>query len=74
MPATNRSDDEIVEPLQVRPKRAMRLLSCGRTRLYQLIADGELESYLDGAARQITMESIRRRIERKVRESQQQTA
>jgi hypothetical protein len=63
-----------VEPLSVRPKKAMRLLDCGRTYLYELINTGEVDSYRDGFARKITMASIRRRIERKVRESQQQTA
>jgi hypothetical protein len=46
-----------IEPLVVRPNKAMRL-----------------ESYRDGAARKITMESIRRRIQRKLRESQQTAA
>jgi hypothetical protein len=62
------------EPLAVRPKKAMRLLDCSRKYLYELINAGEVDSYLDGSARKITMASIHRRIERKVRESQQQTA
>jgi excisionase family DNA binding protein len=63
-----------VEPLVVRPNKAMQLLDCSRVYLYQLINAGELESYRDGAARKITVRSIRDRIERKVRETQQQTA
>lgn len=63
-----------IEPLVVRPSAAARLLGCSRVYLYELLNAGELESYRDGAARKITMASIRRRIERKVRESQQQTA
>jgi hypothetical protein len=62
------------EPLVVRPNTAMRLLDCGRAYLYELINAGELESYLDGAARKITVRSIHARIERKVREFQQPTA
>ena len=62
-----------VEPLVVRPNTAMRLLDCGRAYLYELINSGEVESYLDGDARKITMRSIRARIERKVSEPLQKT-
>src|SRR5262245_29162457 len=54
------------EPLVVRPRVAWRLLGCGNAYGYRLIAAGELESYLDGRARKITMASIRRRIERQI--------
>jgi hypothetical protein len=47
----------------------MALLDCGRTRLYELINAGEVESFLDGASRKITMSSIQRRIERLLQES-----
>jgi hypothetical protein len=60
------------EPLVVRPNTAMRLLDCSRATLYEFINNGELESYLDGAARKITMRSIRARIKRKLREFQKQ--
>jgi hypothetical protein len=50
------------ERLLVRPRRACHLLDCGTTRLYELIGDGELESFLDGRSRKITVESIRRYI------------
>ena len=50
------------ERLLVRPRRACHLLDCGPTRLCELIGDGELESFLDGASRKITVESIRRYI------------
>jgi excisionase family DNA binding protein len=53
-----------LEPLAVTPRQACILLSVGNTRLYQLINEGELETYLDGRARRITMDSIRRRIGR----------
>ena len=52
------------EPLVVSPRQACRLLSIGNTRLYSLIGAGELESYLDGRSRRITMASIRRRLAR----------
>jgi hypothetical protein len=38
----------------------------GNTRLYELLSAGELESYLDGRARRITMASIRTRVARLV--------
>ena len=61
---TGRKADSDFEPLAVSPKRACLLLGVGVTRLYQLIANGELESYLDGRARRITMESVHRRVAR----------
>ena len=63
-----------IEPLVVRPNEAMRLLSCRRNFLYDLINTGQLESFCDGRARKITMRSIRAHIERKVKESQQPAA
>jgi len=53
-----------LEPLAVSPRQACTLLKIGVTRLYQLLRDDELESYLDGRARRITMDSIHRRITR----------
>ncbi len=55
-----------LEPWVVRPRIAWRLLGCGNAYGYRLITAGELESYLDGRARKITMRSIRRRIERQI--------
>ena len=51
-----------LDPLAVSPRKARILLSVGNTRLYQLIGNGELESYLEGRSRRVTMESIRRRV------------
>jgi excisionase family DNA binding protein len=62
-PGVTASGDHL-EPLVVAPRQACILLSVGNTRLYQLISSGELESYLDGRARRITMQSIHRRIAR----------
>ena len=50
--------------LVVKPRQACRLLDCGHKRLYQLLAEGQLESFKDGRSRKITMESIRRFIAR----------
>ena len=57
------------QPLAVSPRVASRLLSLGNTRLYQLIRNGEIDSYLDGKrARRITMASIKRYIARRLHE------
>jgi excisionase family DNA binding protein len=53
-----------LDPIAVSPREACRLLSIGNTRLYELIAAGEVESYRDGKSRRVTMRSIRRRVER----------
>jgi hypothetical protein len=60
-------------PLVVRPKGARRMLNCGQTRLYELIAAGELDSFLDGRSRKITVESIYRYIHRRIEESRSRT-
>ena len=54
------------ERLLVRPRRACHLLDCGTTHLYELIDDGELESFLDGRSRKITVESIQRYITKRL--------
>jgi hypothetical protein len=55
-----------VGPLVVKPREARVMLACGNTRLYKLIAEHELESFLDGRSRKITVESIRRYISRRL--------
>lgn len=57
------------EPLVISPARAKAILDCGTTRLYELIAAGELESFRDGKSRKITVASIKARIARKLAES-----
>jgi len=54
------------EALVVKPTRACQMLNCGRTQLYALIAAKELDSFLDGGARKITIASIHRYIERQL--------
>jgi hypothetical protein len=54
------------ERLVVSPRRAKHMLDCGNTRLYELIKSKELDSFLDGRARKITVESIRRLIARRL--------
>jgi hypothetical protein len=57
-------------PIVVRPKCARRMLNCGQTRLYELIAAGKLDSFLDGRSRKITVESIYRYVRRRLEETQ----
>jgi hypothetical protein len=61
--------DNPLEPLVVRPKVAQRLIGCGNTRFYELLAIGELESYKDGKSRLITMASIKARVARMLAEA-----
>jgi hypothetical protein len=55
-----------VEPLLVRPRDAWHMLGCGNTYGYALLNTGELESFMEGRARKITVESIHRYIARKL--------
>jgi hypothetical protein len=60
--------DMEIEPLVVKPRVAWKLLSCGNTKGYELLQSGELESFLDGGSRKITMASIHRYIERRLQQ------
>ena len=61
--STGLSDDE---RLVVCPRRARYMLDCGNTRLYELLKNNELESYLDGRSRKIIVASIHRFIARRL--------
>jgi len=52
------AEPDAVERVMVRPSTACAMLDCGPTRLYQLIKDGELESFTDGRRRCISVASI----------------
>jgi hypothetical protein len=58
--------DVPIEPIVVRPGDACVMIRCGLTHLYQLMDEGELVSFLDGASRKITVDSIKRYIARRV--------
>lgn len=58
-----------IEPLGVSPKTAWHLIGCGQTKGYEYLASGELESYLVGRARRITMPSIKKLVARLVAET-----
>jgi hypothetical protein len=56
--------------LVVGPTEARIMLDCGHTRIYEMINNGEVDSYLDGKSRKITVASIEARIRRKLQEAQ----
>ena len=58
-----------VRPLVVGTTEARRLGGWGKTKIFELIAAGELESFLDGRVRRITLASIEARIQRKLQEA-----
>jgi len=70
--SSNRAKYPDIEPLRVRPNKAMVLLDCGRTELYGLIDSGEIDSYRDGGARWIITRSIHAYNERKLEQAKQQ--
>jgi hypothetical protein len=57
IPSTGLNDDD---RLVVSPRRAKHMLDVGNTRLYELLNERKLDSYLDGRSRKITVASIRR--------------
>jgi hypothetical protein len=63
-----------VAPVVVSVVEAMRMGCWGKTKLFDLIRDGELESFLDGPVRRITVASILARIQRKLQETKNDTA
>jgi len=54
------------EPLVVAPRTAWRMLDCSSTHGYVLLNAGELQSFLSGRSRKITVASIRAYIARKL--------
>ena len=66
MPTDTTTTSITVEPIAVRPAGAFAMLGCAKTRGYQLIASGELKSFLDGNSRRILVQSIKDYIARKL--------
>ena len=60
-----------VRPLVVGTAEAGRLGGWGKTKLFELIAAGELDSFLDGRVRRVTLASIEARIQRKLQEAKE---
>jgi len=53
-----------VEPICVRVDDAARMIGVGRTKLYELISSGELETVKIGKATRITTASLHKLVER----------
>ena len=58
------SNQRPVEPICVRVNDAARMIGIGRTKLYELISSGELETVKIGKATRITTASLHRLVER----------
>ena len=54
------------EPMVVPPRRAEQMLCVSHRKLYELLRDGELESFWIGRGRRITVRSINALIERRL--------
>jgi len=59
MPVDSKRLGDPVGPLVVKPRTACLMLSCSHKRLYQMLGDGQLESFTNGRSRLITVASIR---------------
>jgi hypothetical protein len=59
------------EPLVVSPRRAQQMLDIGHSRLYELLSQGELQSFKDGKSRKIVVSSIRAFVSRKLAASEE---
>ena len=66
MPTDTTTTSITVEPIAVRPAVAFAMLGCAKTRGYQLIASGELKSFLDGNSRRILVQSIKDYVSRRL--------
>ena len=53
-------------PLLVKPADAARMLGCGRTRIYELVNAGEIDSFRDGRSRKIIVASIHAYVARRL--------
>jgi hypothetical protein len=63
---TNTPTHDPVKPLVIGMTKAEAILDTGPDSLYALIKAGELDSYLEGKRRKITMDSIERLIQKRL--------
>jgi predicted site-specific integrase-resolvase len=54
------------DPLVVHPKRACALLNCSRATLYERMNRGDIESFVDGGGRWVSVSSIKSYVESKL--------
>ena len=64
--ASKLRSEALLEPLTVRISMAVRLTGLGRSKLYELIKSGEIETIKVGAATLVTMSSLRRLLGRRL--------
>ncbi len=55
--------DRVAVPLLLTPEEAARMLGCGRTYVYGLIASGELESVKVGRLRRVPLAAVQAYVE-----------
>lgn len=53
-------------PLVASPNQAMEIIQVSRKKLYELINDGELQSYTEGTRRKIIVSSITEYVQRRL--------
>lgn len=63
------SGHQPVEPICVRVNDAARMIGIGRTKLYELISAGELETVKIGSATRVTTASLYGYVERRIKAS-----
>lgn len=63
VPVTNADTAPAFEPITVRIPTAIKLTGIGRSKLYELIAEGALDVVKVGSATLITVDSIKRMLE-----------
>lgn len=63
-PAKSTSGHPVVEPLTVRIPTAIRMIGIGRSKLYELIQAGEIDTVKVGRCTLITVESLKRFVKR----------
>lgn len=56
-----------MEPIGLTPKAAKDAIGCGTTKLYELINNGELDTYTIGRGRRITTASIKAYVARQMK-------
>jgi hypothetical protein len=62
---------DAIERLAVTPKVAGAMLGYGKTRIFKLLKNGELDSFVDGGARRVLTASIKAYIERRLAASKE---
>lgn len=65
------TDPLTIDPLTVTVPKALQISGLGRTKLYELISRGEIDTVLVGTRRLVVFESLRRRLLAPLTENQE---